>query len=63
MSTKRKVCRDCKIFVKGDTCPLCQKKDLTTNWEGRIIITDANKSEIAKKLEIKVKGEYTIKAR
>lgn len=63
MSTKRKVCKECKIFVKGDECPLCHGKDLTTNWEGRIIITDANKSEIAQKLNLKIKGEYAIKAK
>jgi len=32
-----------------------------TNWKGRLYVLDANKSEIAKKIESKVKGEYAIK--
>jgi len=58
---KNKVCTKCKLFVKGNTCPICGGDDFTTSWKGRIIILDANKSEIAQKLGIKVKGEYAIK--
>lgn len=60
---KKKACKSCKIFVKGSECPLCKSTDLTTSWKGRIIITDAAKSEIAKKLGITVKGEYAIKTK
>ena len=60
---KKKACKKCKIFVKGAECPLCHSKDLTTNWKGRITVVDVNKSEIAKQLNIKVKGEYAIKVR
>ena len=60
---KKKVCKKCRIFVKGDKCPLCEGSDFTETWYGRINILDAEKSEIAKKIEINVKGEYSIKAR
>ncbi len=60
---KKKACKSCKIFVKGSQCPLCKSSDLTTSWKGRIIIMDSEKSEIAKKLNLKVKGEYAIKTR
>lgn len=60
---KRKVCKKCKVFVKGDTCPLCNGNEFSDNWSGRIFILNAEKSEIAKKIDIKVKGEYAIKAR
>ncbi len=60
---KKKACRNCKIFVKGTNCPICNSSDLITSWKGRIIIFDVDKSEIAKKLDIKVKGEYAIKTR
>ena len=60
---KRKVCKKCKIFVKGSSCPLCKSSDLTASWKGRIVVMDVDKSEIAKKLGIKVKGEYAIKSR
>ena len=59
----RKVCKKCKIFVKGSECPLCKSNQLTESWNGRINVLDANKSEIAKKIDITVKGEYVIKAR
>ena len=60
---KRKACKKCKIFVKGANCQLCNSGDLTTSWKGRILVVDLEKSEIAKKLNIKVKGEYAIKTR
>ncbi len=60
---KRKFCKDCKILVKGDKCLVCNGSDFTENFQGRLFITDANKSEIAKKLDIKHSGEYAIKVR
>ncbi|MAG52593.1 MAG: DNA-directed RNA polymerase subunit E'' [Nanoarchaeota archaeon] len=60
---KRKVCKKCKLFVKESVCPICQSSDLSENWQGRVYILDADKSEVAKKAEIKNKGEYAIKAR
>ncbi|MBI4154544.1 DNA-directed RNA polymerase subunit E'' [Candidatus Woesearchaeota archaeon] len=59
----RKVCKSCKVFVKGDECPICKNKDFTESWKGRIFIQDANKSEVAKKIGANVKGEYAIKVR
>lgn len=58
---KKKVCKTCKIFVEGDECPVCKGNQFVTNWKGRLFILDANKSEIAKKIDAKVKGEYAIK--
>ncbi len=60
---KKKVCKKCKIFVEGTQCPVCKDNKFSTNWQGRINILDTNKSVIAKKIGIKVKGEYAIKAR
>ena len=58
----KKVCKKCKYIVtKGEECPVCHNRDFGDNPKGRIIIIDVNKSEIAKKLEIKQKGEYAIK--
>ena len=39
------------------------KDDFSPTWQGRIFIIDPAKSEIAKKLDIKQKGEYAIKVR
>lgn len=60
---KKKACRKCRVFVKGNKCPLCNSEDTTTSWKGKILILDANKSEVAKNLGIKSKGEYVIKVK
>ncbi|MEK6904331.1 MAG: transcription elongation factor subunit Spt4 [Nanoarchaeota archaeon] len=57
----KKVCRKCRIFVEGSECPLCKGRDFSDNWKGRVYIIDVDKSEIAKKINIKAKGEYAIK--
>jgi len=59
----KKVCRKCKIFVKGEKCPICNSSEFTESWTGRIFILNPEKSTIAQKLGIKVKGEYAIKVR
>lgn len=51
------------MFVEKDVCPNCQGNQFTNTWKGRITILNAEKSEIAKKLEIKKDGEYAIKTR
>ncbi len=59
----RKVCKSCRIFVKESECPLCKGTQFTESWKGRVFIQDANKSEVAKKVGINVKGEYAVKVR
>lgn len=58
---KRKVCKDCRIFVDGKACPICKGSHFTTNWKGRITVIDPKKSDIAHKVGIKRHGEYVIK--
>ena len=60
---KKKACKKCKYFFEGDECPVCKSAQSSTNWQGRLHILDANKSTIAKKIGITVKGEYAIKVR
>ena len=60
---KKKVCKKCKLFVEGNICPVCKGNQFSVNWQGKLYIVDANKSMIANKIDIKVKGEYAIKAR
>ena len=60
---KKKVCKKCKLFVEGSICPVCKGNQFSVNWQGKLYIVDANKSMIANKIDIKVKGEYAIKAR
>ena len=59
----RKVCRKCRLFVEGGECPVCKGSSFTDTWNGRMHITNFDKSQIAKKCGIKANGEYAIKAR
>lgn len=59
----KKVCAKCRLFVEGNQCPICKGNQFSENWKGRIFISDPNKSEVAKKISIMVKGEYAIKVR
>ncbi len=60
---KKKACKKCKLFVEGDTCPVCASSNFTTSWLGLLYINDPSKSTIAEKVNITVKGEYAIKVR
>lgn len=61
--SKKKVCRDCKIFFEENACPLCKKDRLANSWQGRVTIIDQEKSVIAQKMGITHVGEYAIKIR
>ncbi len=60
---KEKACKKCKILVKGSNCPICKGNEFTNVWQGQINILDPNKSAIAEKMDIKVKGKYALKVR
>lgn len=59
----KKVCKNCKLFVDGNVCPICKGNQFSESWKGRIVIVNPEKSEIAQKMDIKAKGEYAIKMR
>ena len=42
-------------------CPQCHSQNLTEKFMGQLIVVDAEKSEIGKKLDIKMPGRYAIK--
>jgi len=58
---KQKACKICNRVYDGDKCIGCGSKESTENFKGKTIILDTEKSEIAKKLNIKEKGTYAIK--
>ena len=57
----RKACKKCKVIVDGSNCPICKGNQFSDNLKGRIIIMDPEKSIIAKKADLKVKGVYAVK--
>ena len=60
---KEKACKICNAIYEGEKCPKCEAKESTEGFKGRVVVLDPEKSEIAKKLKIKNKGNYAIKTR
>ena len=59
---KPKACKICStIFEVGEKCPNCGSKEYTETFKGRIVVLDPEKSEIAKNLNLKEKGNFAIK--
>ncbi len=55
-------CRRCRfINIDTDVCKNCGSTDLTKEWYGYVVIIDPEKSEIAKRLGIRVPGKYALK--
>ncbi|MCL4411033.1 MAG: DNA-directed RNA polymerase, subunit E'' [Candidatus Marsarchaeota archaeon] len=54
-------CKKCKIIIShGSKCPLCGSTELTNKWSGYIIVFNPEKSEVAKKLGIKISSTYAL---
>ncbi len=57
----KKACKDCKaIIIKGNVCPVCKSTNITSSFQGVIVIFDPE-SEVAKKMGITAPGKYAIK--
>ncbi len=48
----QKACRNCRILVDGDVCPLCKSTALTKTWEGSIMLVNIEGSEVAAELGV-----------
>jgi DNA-directed RNA polymerase subunit E" len=57
----KQACKVCRKLVTGDKCPAHPDSKLIGNWKGRIIVLDANGSELAKALNINENGEYALR--
>lgn len=61
---KPKACKLCNTIVEeGDKCSNCGSKELTEGFKGRAVILNPEKSEVAKKLNLKQGGNFAIKTR
>ncbi len=57
----KRACKNCKrILEKGNVCPVCRGTEITTSFQGTVVIFDPE-SEIAKKLGITAPGKYAVK--
>lgn len=58
---EEKVCKNCRIIIsRGERCPICGSTDLTTKWSGYVIVVNVEKSEVAKKLGLKMNGTFAL---
>ena len=59
---RKKVCRNCKAILEPDVkkCPYCGSTDFSEEYIGFVIIIDEEKSELAKKTNLK-KGTWAIR--
>ena len=60
--SKKKACKKCKSLFMGTKCPRCGSEESTDAYKGKLIVLNAEQSEIAQNMKIKEKGEYAIKA-
>ncbi len=60
---KPKACKICNTIYEGGKCSRCESKESTESFKGRIVILNPENSEIAKKLNIKNKGNFAIRTR
>ncbi len=62
--TKEKVCRECHIILKKEVlCPVCKKRNLSSEWGGMAIIIDPKNSKIAEIMNVKLAGKYALRVR
>lgn len=58
---KKRVCKKCRIVTDENVCPICKGDNFAPAWKGRVYVLDVKKSEIGKKMNAPVNGEYAIK--
>ncbi len=57
-----RACKSCRRVTDDEVCPVC-KIPTSQYWSGYIAIIDPEKSEIAKRIGIKIPGQYAQKVR
>jgi DNA-directed RNA polymerase subunit E" len=60
MTTKEKVCKNCRRFVTGSACPVCREAQFSRSWKGLVIVNDPANSEVAKIMGITAPGKYCV---
>ncbi|TQS84432.1 MAG: DNA-directed RNA polymerase subunit E [Candidatus Methanoprimaticola hominis] len=57
-----KACKSCSFVSEDDVCPRCGGQT-SKDWQGFLVVTDFEKSEIAKKMGITSNGRFALKVR
>jgi DNA-directed RNA polymerase subunit E" len=59
--SKERACKQCKSIFEGAKCPKCGSQEFSDSFKGRVVVLNADESEVAKNLKIKDKGKFAIK--
>jgi DNA-directed RNA polymerase subunit E" len=62
-SSKQKACKVCNTIYDGEKCTNCDSREGTESFKGKVIVLNAEKSELAQKLKLNKAGIYAIKTR
>jgi len=57
-----RACKACLRLTEKDRCPACNG-NTSQYWSGYLAVIDPDKSQIAKRLDLKTPGEYALKVR
>jgi DNA-directed RNA polymerase subunit E" len=58
-----KACTNCHFLTKENVCPRCKNTSFSEDFGGLVVMFDPEHSAIAKAMNIKEKGRYTLKVR
>jgi len=59
---KKRVCKECgRLIIEEKNCPICKSNQIVDKYKGRVLILDAENSEIAEKINAKENGNYAMK--
>ena len=63
MASALKACKACRAIYTGAQCPSCgaNAEESSDAFKGKVVILDAEQSEIAKNFHINKKGTYAVK--
>ncbi len=57
-----KACKNCRYIIEhGTVCPSCQGSEFSDKFNSQIMVFDADKSEIARKMGAKIAGKYAVR--
>jgi DNA-directed RNA polymerase subunit E" len=56
-------CKKCNRILTKKTCSNCSESEGSKNWKGLVVVTNPEKSEIAKKLNINSVGMFALRVR
>jgi DNA-directed RNA polymerase subunit E" len=58
-----RACRNCKIIIEENVCPICRGTDLSDDYSGLLVVLEPEGSQMAQEMEIKKEGRYALKIR